>query len=89
MAGLWTELGAEVKLSSAPGDFSALLHGDSALRLQPRLLCARGSSKPGWFHLACLAGSCFFLSIARSMGNEECDSQRALQFQEVHEGAKL
>eukprot|EP00439_Symbiodinium_sp_Y106_P087459 s228_g56.t1 len=28
---------------------------------EAQLLCAWGSSKPGWFHLACFAG-CLFLS---------------------------
>ncbi|OLP85889.1 hypothetical protein AK812_SmicGene33089 [Symbiodinium microadriaticum] len=50
VAGLWTELGAEVKLSSfAPGALAS----------------------PGGFTWPAL---------------QECDSQRALQFQEVHEG---
>lgn len=46
-------------------------------------------ASPGGFTWPALQDAFFFLSIARSMGIEECDSQRALQFREVHEGAKL
>ena len=89
MAGLWAELGAEVKLSSlasTSGRFSFS---------QFQRTCSQGSfapgalASPGGFTWPALQDAVFFLSIARSMGIEECDSQRALQFREVHEGAKL